>query len=184
MFAAPVYWCYLVSSTNKLMQYTENQNVSSTRPIRLRCTGVLQSSFVCTVQWHFFRLSTGVLQLVPPYPQKFAFSGTIPFGSYPNMQNRIKIIANVCYPFYERPFSKILHIAVELKLINMIVLRFERQSRYCTPVSTRNAINVHQCRYRYSRFEFTYCKLINLFPWDCPFKPQKVLFRFQFCALT
>jgi len=70
----------------------------------------------------FFRLSTGVLQRVPPYPQKFAFSGTVPFGSYPNMQIRIKKSQMCVILFYERPFSILLHIAVELKLINMIVL--------------------------------------------------------------
>jgi hypothetical protein len=35
MLAAPIYWCQLVSSTNILVQYKENQNVSSTAPTLL-----------------------------------------------------------------------------------------------------------------------------------------------------
>jgi hypothetical protein len=35
MLTAPTYWCLLVSSTNILMKYKENQNVSSTAPIWL-----------------------------------------------------------------------------------------------------------------------------------------------------
>jgi hypothetical protein len=35
MLVAPIYWCYLVSSTNILVQYKENQNVSSTTPTQL-----------------------------------------------------------------------------------------------------------------------------------------------------
>jgi hypothetical protein len=88
MLSVPIYWCSLVSSTNILVQYKENQSVSSTAPIWLNNAYSICRSGAET-EMHVFKMAANFrgkitsITTIGAKTQAFAIFPTPPYFSLP-----------------------------------------------------------------------------------------------------